>query len=721
MIFKKYFLIFLLLLINTIVCDASDHYVDYIINQKEELLKIDKGVGIFIDATNELPLNKVIRKKFEIIDEQNPNFGITASTVWIRFRVFNQTAVNNLSLLVAQPSIDKISLHTRDISGKWQSLELGEYKAYKKRFVDNPNYIFPISIDHNTFKEFYISIKSKDQLQTPIYVGTERMVSQWEANRALIFGIYLGVVLIMVAYHCFIYFSVKTISYLFYILFIIGVGLVQLNFQGYAFKFLWPNNPWIALNSTFLIPLFSGLTTAFFVKKFLHTKQFTPKLHKGINIYILLCILSASIGILGYDVFGVMSLQIIALIGAIYGMYIAYIIRQKNYRPAKFFLLAFALFFICIIIFVLTNFNIVVFNLFTSYILEIGSILQITFLSFALADEINTNRKEKEASQAHSLKVLKENERIIKEQNVILEQEVSKRTADLIESNENLQKLITDLKQAQTQLVEAEKLASLGMLTAGIAHEINNPINFVTSSIKPLKRDIDQILDAFEELENIGLSSNEITEKKAEIEVLKNRIEIDFLKEEVQFLLIGIEEGANRTAGIVKSLRIFSRVDEDDLKLADINLGMQSTLVILDSSLKDNTINLKTNYAKLPLVECYAGKLNQVFLNLLTNASYALKKKFGNKSGAELEVSTYQEEDFVYITIKDNGDGIDESIRNKIFDPFFTTKDVGEGTGLGLSIVYQTVLKHQGEITLNSTLGEGSEFIVKIPIKQSDI
>lgn len=718
MIVEKYFLIFLLILLSTIVHAASNRSVDYIITQKDELLKIDNGVEVYIDQTNALTLSDILHKDFEINNDKNPNFGITSGTVWIKFRVLNQTVENNFYLLIAQPSIDDIALHILDDSSKWQSLELGEYKAYKNRFINNPNYTFPASIESNTYKEFYISIKSKDQLQTPIYIGTERMISQWEADRALLFGIYIGVILIMVAYHSFIYFSVKTISYVFYILFIIGVGLVQLNFQGYAFKFLWPNSSWMALNSTFLVPVFSGLTTALFVKKFLHTKQFTPKLHTGINIYIFLCVLAGSIGMFGYEVSGVKLLQIIALIGALYGMFIAYIIIQKGYRPAKFFLLAFALFFICVIIFVLTNFNIVSFNIFTSYILEIGSILQIVFLSFALADEININRKEKEASQAQALNVLKENERIIKEQNVILEQEVTKRTADLSESNENLQKLIHDLKQAQTQLVEAEKLASLGMLTAGIAHEINNPINFVTSSINPLKRDINEIFEALSLVENISLSSTTVIEKEAEIEDLKNRLEIDFVKEEIQFLLTGIEEGAQRTAGIVKSLRIFSRVDEYDLKQADINLGIESTLVILNSALFD--IKIKTNYAKLPLIECYPGKLNQLFLNLITNASYAIRKKFDGEPQGELHITTLLENDSVYIHLKDNGIGIDENIKDKIFDPFFTTKDVGEGTGLGLSIAYQTILKHNGEITLNSKLGEGTEFIVRLPIYHND-
>lgn len=721
MIIKKYYLILILLFFNGGISYASDGRIDYIFDNDQLLFGINKGVGIYIDETKELSITDVVKKQFVIDADSNLNFGITDSKVWIRFQVKNQTEEEDLFIMASQPSIDRISLYTQNPSGKWDSLDLGEYKPYMERFRESPNYIFPVHIPFNTSRYFYISIQSKDQLQTAFYIGNESTISRWESNRAILAGIYIGIILIMAFYHIFIYYTVKNVSYLYYIFFILCVGLVQINFHGFAFKYLWPNNPFLALNSTFIVPMLSGLSTAFFVKKFLHTRSYTPKLDMGINIYIFLCISATIVGMAGYNVFGVKILQLIALAGAIYAMFVASVIMRMNYRPAKFFLIAFALFFVCIIIFVLTNFTILIpYSASSPYILMLGSVIQIVLLSFALADEINTYRKEKEASQLQALNTLKENERIIKEQNVFLEKEVNKRTLDLSKSNDSLEKSLRDLKLAQTQLIETEKLASLGMLTAGIAHEINNPINFVTASITPLTRDIDQIFQALADLERIGLSSSSFFDKKDEIEKTKEHLEIDYIKEEIQSLLMGIEEGANRTAGIVKSLRIFSRVDEDDLKIADVNLGMKSTLVILDSSLKD-TIKLNTNYGELPPVECYPGKLNQVFLNLLTNASYSLKKKFGSKPGAEIQVNTYQEGEFIYIQIKDNGMGIDEGIRSKIFDPFFTTKDVGEGTGLGLSIVYQTVLKHEGEIILNSTLGEGSEFTVKIPIKQSDI
>lgn len=716
----KYFSLLLLLIFNAVICSAFSD-IGYVLSKKDQLLQIDKGVQVFVSSKGErLTIEEATQKDFVLNNSEIPNFGISVDEIWIKFNVWNQTDEDNLFLLIAQPSVDRISLYSQDEAGKWKRFTLGNFKSYSNRFLDIPDYAFPVSIPFNTYKEFYISIQSKDQMQIPIYFGSERAVSRFALNKSILFGIYIGIIIIMAVYHFFIYFSVEKVSYLYYTLFIVCVGLVQMDFQGYAFKFLWPNNPWIALNSSYLVPMVSGLTTALFLKKFLYTKFFTPKLHKGINVYILLCVFSATIGMIGYDFLGVQLLQIIALIGAIYAMVIAFVIIKKEYRPAKFFLFAFGIFFVSIIVFVLRNFNIIPYTIFTSYILEIGSVIQIVLLSFALADEINSYRKAKETSQAHAFAVLKENDRIIKEQNVILEKEVTIRTAALSESNENLQKLIADLKQTQSQLVEAEKLASLGMLTAGIAHEINNPINFVTSNVSPLRRDINQVFEALDHFETIGLSSTSLEEKMEEIKNVKLNLEVDYLKEEIKFLLAGIEDGAKRTAGIVKSLRVFSRVDEYDLKLADINLGMESTLVILNSHF-DKNIRIETDYGDLPLVDCYPGKLNQVFLNLLTNASYSLNKKFGNQEGGRLFIKTRLIEDSIYIHIQDNGTGMDEEVKAKIFDPFYTTKDVGEGTGLGLSIAYQTVLKHQGEIIINSTPNEGAEFIVRLPIKQNNM
>ena len=192
-------------------------------------------------------------------------------------------------------------------------------------------------------------------------------------------------------------------------------------------------------------------------------------------------------------------------------------------------------------------------------------------------------------------------------------------------------------------------------------------------------------------------------------------MDYDYLKTEIGFLLKGINEGASRTAEIVKGLRVFSRLDEDDLKKADINEGLDSTIVIVNHLL-NGSIEIEKNYSGIPLVECFPGKLNQVFLNLMSNAIHAIDQRWKGEPGGKLSLGTWNDESSVFISVKDNGMGMDENTKKKLFEPFFTTKDVGEGTGLGLSIAYNTVRKHNGSIEVNAVVNEGSEFIIRIPI-----
>jgi signal transduction histidine kinase len=353
--------------------------------------------------------------------------------------------------------------------------------------------------------------------------------------------------------------------------------------------------------------------------------------------------------------------------------------------------------------------------------MQIGTALEVTLLSLALADRINILKKEKEISQAEALEAAQENERIIKEQNVILEQKVQERTTELVATNDELSDTLQDLKETQSQLVASEKMASLGQLTAGIAHEINNPINFVTSNVSPLTRDVNQLLEALENIESIGLSEKSKEEKLQEIEDYKEDLDFDYLKIEIDHLLKGIHEGASRTAEIVKGLKVFSRLDEDDLKKADINECLDSTLVIMNSLLNSSKIKLLKEYGDIPVAECYPGKLNQVFLNIISNAIHAITQVHGESGEGELKITTQSKGKDIYISIKDNGSGMDEVTMSKIFDPFFTTKDVGEGTGLGMSIAYNTIKNHNGEILINSELGKGTEMIIHIPVTHQTI
>ena len=291
-----------------------------------------------------------------------------------------------------------------------------------------------------------------------------------------------------------------------------------------------------------------------------------------------------------------------------------------------------------------------------------------------------------------------------------LDEKVRARTQQLNQKNQELARTLAQLKSAQQQLVQSEKMASLGQLTAGIAHEINNPINYVSGNINPLIRDIGEVqelLRMFNEWEE----KDEAQAAFAAIKAYRDEIDADFLFEEIGMLLNGIRDGAKRTKEIVAGLRNFSRLDEEDFKLADVAEGLDSTLTLLQSRMK-NRIEVHRNYGPLPPIECLPGKLNQVFMNVLTNAIQAISDK-GN-----IYIDTRQQGKYAEIRIRDTGSGIPSAIQQRIFEPFFTTKDVGEGTGLGLSISFGIVEQHAGRIEVKSEPGEGSEFIISIPIKR---
>jgi two-component system, NtrC family, sensor kinase len=298
----------------------------------------------------------------------------------------------------------------------------------------------------------------------------------------------------------------------------------------------------------------------------------------------------------------------------------------------------------------------------------------------ALAHLRNQHRLEKEISGAEARRQVQALE--------------SARQVDLARKESEIERLrnvelasaLADLKRAQAQLVHSEKMASLGQLTAGIAHEINNPINFIGASISPLRRDLRQIM------------SDELAPAER-AEVL----------DEIERLMDGIAEGVARADGIVKGLRSFSRLDEDIPKFVDLREGIETTLAFLKPRL--GSIVVRREYGDLPPVECYPGQINQATVNLLANAIDACHGE------GTITVGTSVEGEHACLTFADTGAGILPEHLERIFEPFFTTRDVGKGTGLGLAITHAIVENHRGSIRVESTPGEGSRFVVKLPLR----
>jgi signal transduction histidine kinase len=299
---------------------------------------------------------------------------------------------------------------------------------------------------------------------------------------------------------------------------------------------------------------------------------------------------------------------------------------------------------------------------------------------------------------------------------------------ELREKATELELTLAELRRNKTQLIQSEKMSSLGQLVAGIAHEINNPVNFIYGN---LSHATDYIQDL---LKLLQLYQRHYPNPDSEIQAEAEAIELDFLIYDLPKLLSSMKVGAERIQKIVLSLRNFSRMDEAEVKPVNIHEGIDSTLLILQNRLKakpnSSGIQVIKNYGDLPLIECYPGQLNQVFMNIISNAIDAIEEKANLSKNLELntqEPSTIRigtelsNSNEVIIKIADNGTGIPENIQRRLFDPFFTTKPVGSGTGLGLSISYQIVAEtHGGQLQCNSCVGKGTEFLIKIPLNQKN-
>ncbi|OZH56123.1 serine/threonine protein kinase, partial [Hydrocoleum sp. CS-953] len=302
-----------------------------------------------------------------------------------------------------------------------------------------------------------------------------------------------------------------------------------------------------------------------------------------------------------------------------------------------------------------------------------------------------------------------------------VEQKIQERTQELNEKNLRLEQTLHELQRTQSQLIQSEKMSSLGQLVAGVAHEINNPVGFIYGNLSPANEYISDLLNL------IDLYQEHYPEPVEEIQDEIEDIDLEFLIQDLQKLLNSIKVGAERIRDIVISLRNFSRLDEADMKPVNIHEGIDSTLLILHTRIKEKSdrheVKIVRNYGNLPQVICYVSQVNQVFMNLLANGIDALENRRDKQqefdSQPTITISTeVTKSETVKIKIADNGSGINSQALSKIFDPFFTTKPVGVGTGLGLSISYSIVVeKHGGDLSCVSEVGKGTEFIIEIPIK----
>jgi len=283
----------------------------------------------------------------------------------------------------------------------------------------------------------------------------------------------------------------------------------------------------------------------------------------------------------------------------------------------------------------------------------------------------------------------------------------------LRKSNIELKSAYNSLQNAKNQLLQSEKMASIGQLAAGVAHEINNPVGYISSNLSSLSQYVNDLFSIIENYEKYSDKESSVYMNMERINKIRDELDIEFIRTDLPELLEQSQEGVARVKKIVQDLKDFSHVDSTDWQLADLHQGIDSTLNIVNNEIKYKADVIK-KYDDIPQVECIASQLNQVFMNMLVNAAHAIDDR------GTITIETGKNDDWVFVKFSDTGSGIEEKNIKKLFDPFFTTKPVGKGTGLGLSLSYSIIERHGGKIDIESEVGKGTTFIINIPIMQQE-
>jgi two-component system, NtrC family, sensor kinase len=284
-------------------------------------------------------------------------------------------------------------------------------------------------------------------------------------------------------------------------------------------------------------------------------------------------------------------------------------------------------------------------------------------------------------------------------------------TRELEVKNRELAEAYNELQSIQARVLQQEKMASIGQLAAGVAHEINNPMSFISSNLGSLGKYFSRLSDYIDGQSRLILSLDSAGTASRELDEKRRQLKLDYVITDIKDLIKESLDGAERVKGIVQDLKSFSRVEEFDYITADINAGLESTIHIVWNEIKYKA-TLKKEYGDIPLTRCNPGQLNQVFMNLLVNAAHAIDKQ------GEISVKTWHSDGNIFVSVSDTGCGIPQDKLSRIFEPFFTTKEAGKGTGLGLSIAYEILKKHGGKITVDSTVGKGTSFTLQVPVVQ---
>ncbi|WP_109300974.1 sensor histidine kinase [Aquimarina sp. AU474] len=665
--FKYYLGILSILLLSSL---NSISQTTVLLHESTELQDIGMQTHYLEDVSLKLSIEEIINNNldsdFKAFTQETLNFSSTASAYWVKFNV-TKTVPGNFYLNVGSAYIDSISLYEFNEANQLISTRhTGDDLPFNSREIEVGNYLFALDFEVNNTRTFYLRVKSDQPLFFPLRVGTLPQFLSYEHDLDFLQGMYFGFMLMIFLYNLFLYFSTRERIYLYYIAYVFSITWFMASVFGYYFEYFWPNIPFINQ----IVVVSSGLTmitATLFTQKFLNTKESGSIMHKGSMVFLVIGILVCALVLLGFKIEGLKLAQGGLLIMAAYFLILGIRFKLKGYRPAKYYLLAWGALIVGICFAILESLNL---TFVMSYLnaMQIGSALEVLLLSFALGDRINMYKKQKEDAQLEALLTAKENERLIQEQNVILEKKVQERTAEVASQNEEL----VNLNKEKDMLVNV------------VAHDLRTPLSHIRLLIQLI--DVTSLHLTNDQKSYLTEIDNSADRLKQMIGRILNIHALETNRVKLMSQVIDLVELVNY---VVRCFRLTAEEKEIEM--------------IITSESGNHFVEVDKNY------------MIQVLENLVSNAI-----KFSERgSKVILHVKSY--EDRTYVVVEDQGPGISEEDQKKLFGRFqklSAQPTEGEASiGLGLSIVKKYIESMNGEIHCESELDVGTKFIISFESK----
>ena len=617
---------------------------------------------------------------------------------WFLFDLTNQTD-RELFLRFVYSGTEVIDVYETDGARVLASHRIGSLEPAGGDAFRKSNPYCPLRIGPGQTHRVYVYQQGIYTAYVPLFCLTSSSLLRSQHRADLFYGLYYGFILLIVVYNLILFLRVRERDHLFYGLWVLMMGVQVMLFRGHLNEFFYAETPEIERYGAALAGLV-GLCHILFTRSFLRLRELAPRLYRLSTVILGLFLLAFL-----WDVYAISRGSLLDLVPfvtiaeGLFSVTAAVVVYRRGFRPALYYILGNVVFFACLFLYLAYAAGRLRFGFFSYNALLIGSGSEILLFTLALAYKITLMKREREAAEHEQVRLLAENERLIREQKATLEEQVAQRTAELNQTLKNL-------RDTQAQLIHSEKMASLGELVAGIAHEIQNPLNFVNNFAEVSAELVGELREEREK----GANRDEATEAEILHDLEEN--------------LRKITHHGQRADGIVKGMLQHSRGSSGEKSPANLNALADEFLRLAYHGLraKDKTFNarLVTDLEPgLEPVSVVAPDLGRVLLNLFNNAFYAVQQRQKTAPPGyqpTVEVCTARQNGHVVIKVKDNGTGMTEAVRAKMFQPFFTTKPTGEGTGLGLSLSFDIVTKgHGGEMTVESVEGEGTEFTVRLP------